>query len=248
MKQTSINDIKLLLKKLIYYQHNIKCIRVGGLHDGGYIIPEVENISAVISAGIADNIKFDSYFASRNIKVFQYDPTIDSPPDSPFKNYFVFSKQTFGSYYNVRGLNFDDIFQKHELYKLNDHIIAKFDVEGGEFDALLSSNDETLKKMSIITGEFHDINNINDPAIYERLYKTLDKLLNHFFISHLCVNNHITIKLIHGMVLPYAIEITFLNKSMFKHSNLINTSGRNSLDSENNPNLPFIQWNPAWYI
>jgi hypothetical protein len=56
-------------------------VRVGGYGDGGYLIPDdLEGIEACFSPGVADVANFESEMATKGIRSFLADFSVESPP------------------------------------------------------------------------------------------------------------------------------------------------------------------------
>src|SRR5476651_2191886 len=58
-------------------------IRVGGRHDGGYVmLDDFRGIEGAYSLGIGPDVGWDLALAERGVPVWQYDPTVSGPPVS----------------------------------------------------------------------------------------------------------------------------------------------------------------------
>jgi hypothetical protein len=243
------NELKKLLNLLVVRKSKIDMIRVGRDYDGGYLVPnDLAVINSVISAGIADDVSFDNFFAKRGVNVYQYDPTIEIVPPSEYSDHFFFERKAFGLYLGKMGVNFDEAIKNNNLNDQDGKVLAKFDVEGGEYSAILSSSDSSISKFRCLVGEFHEINSIDNPDVYHTIISTLEKLNKNFFISHIHVNSDSNVKLIHGIPIPSLLEITYLNNRYYEKTDDLVFSGLHELDQTNIRDKPQIPWNAAWYL
>jgi hypothetical protein len=68
-------------------------VRIGGLNDGGYLVPDDFNgIKVCFSPGVAASAHFEEDLANRRIKSFLADYSVECPP---IKNPFSFSRKNF---------------------------------------------------------------------------------------------------------------------------------------------------------
>jgi hypothetical protein len=168
----------MAIDKVLKPKKKYKLIRLGGLHDGGYLVGEnsIKNAETLISFGIEDNWQFEKEFQIMNIntKIKCYD-------DKSILKYLVkkFIIELFLLPY-YRRLNFIkyfrniidflkirkkiDFIQKQISYNdlkeiliniKNNNIFLKIDIEGSEYRVL----EEIIENQSKIIGliiEFHD--------------------------------------------------------------------------------------------
>lgn len=74
---------------------NHDLIRIGGKSDGGYLVPDdLENIEICFSPGVSKISDFKSDLASRGIKCFMADYSVDAPPVQ--NELFHFEKKFLG--------------------------------------------------------------------------------------------------------------------------------------------------------
>jgi len=220
-----------LLKSLEVYDFNInKKFRLGENKDGGYVMGDIGNIyDCYISAGVSTEESFTKDFINKyNIDPFDcfaFDGTIEKYPYDYTKN-ISFIKKNINSFNDEHNTNLHSLFNKY------DNIFIKMDIEGGEYQWLLSLNDEQLNKIKQIVIEFHGINDdtwnssLNDKIIcFEKLAKT------HYLI-HAHGNNHSKTQ----NNIPDVIELTYIHKSLFENKPILNKTKLpiHNLDFTNN--------------
>src|SRR5450432_846532 len=89
------NEVRDMLQKLAPYETDRKLIRVGGETDGGYLIPDdLEGIEYCFSPGVARTARFESELATRGIRSFLADYSVDRPPVE--SEMFHFEKKYLG--------------------------------------------------------------------------------------------------------------------------------------------------------
>ncbi len=199
----------------IHTEHQL--IRLGSSHDGGYLVPDdLEGISACFSPGVCKKSEFEDDLASRNIRSFLADYSVDAPPiDNPL---FKFEKKFLGC-------SNDDIFMTLESWvnkeMPNDpsDFLLQMDIEGSEYDVLIESSNELLRKFRIIIVEFHDMQNLLDRFGIKVINACFSKLLRDFEIVHIHPNNNHEPAKLYGYEIPPALEITFLRKDRIKKRN-----------------------------
>lgn len=71
-------------------------VRIGADNDGGYLLPDdLEDIEYCFSPGVSRMVDFESHLATKNIRAFLADYSIDSPPIE--KPEFTFDKTFLGA-------------------------------------------------------------------------------------------------------------------------------------------------------
>ena len=197
----------LIPKKVI----NKSLILLGGKQDGGYVLlDDFDNIKIVYSFGIGEIIRFDYYFAKRNIYVYMYDHTINSLPYENPK--FHWKKIGLSGILNKTG----NLTTLNELLIENGHIneknmILKIDIEHSEWGALSNISENTLKQFKYILIEFH-FRFDNQMPYY---YKILKKLLNTHEIFYIHCNGCGVIQNFKNIICS-ALEVSYVIKDNYK--------------------------------
>jgi hypothetical protein len=119
------------------------------------------------------------------------------------------------------------------------------DIEGGEYNAILSMSMENLKKFKYIIIEFHDLHQFINPIVYSTFFSTFNKILSQFNIVHIHPNNYSKINSCYEFQIPRALEFTFMNKTCNIKQAYIPTFPH-KLDSINNPNMKEIVLPTCW--
>ena len=160
--------------------------RFGSANDGGYLMCEnlIERLEAGYSYGVGVNDDWGCEVSRRyHVPVHEYDcydparPTCDG-------GRFVFHKECVGDRTGDRDSRFFDTLE-NQISKNGDtgrRMIMKMDIEGGEWESLLTAPDELLSMIPQLAMEMHGY---DDPRILE----VLRKLKRNFYLVNLHFNN-----------------------------------------------------------
>jgi hypothetical protein len=111
------------------------------------------------------------------------------------------------------------------------------DIEGCEYDWILSLNENKLNKFKQIVMELHGINDDSLGISYNKKIECLKFLSKTHYIIHIHGNNHAGLK----NEIPDVIEVTFLRKNLWKNIDPVLNSTPlpiKDLDYPCNPNRP----------
>lgn len=148
-------------------------IRVGGPGDGGYVMLDPGEGGIAYSFGVSTVSPWDLDMARRNFRVFQYDGSVDAPPDE-HPNIF-FHKYYIGG--NSAAMPSDwktlhDVLRDHHHEDEHD-IILQMDIEGGEWEFFNAATAGDLLRFKQIIVEFHkEIPDENTLAVLRAIRET----------------------------------------------------------------------------
>ncbi len=243
-KPTNTTNVLSLIEKLRPRDCGIRLIRIGGDRDGGYLIPDdLEGIEYCFSPGVNTTSTFEDHLANLNIRSFLADYSVDSPPIT--RNEFTFDKKFLGA------ANHDEYFTlaawKDKYLKDYDReIIMQMDIEGCEYEVILSTPDELLMQFRIIIIEFHFLDKVFDRFAFRTISSCFNKLLQYFHVVHIHPNNCCGSVRRGGVVVPRVIEFTFLNKNRVNSSNA-QVVFPHKLDADNATNMPPLPLPKCWH-
>ncbi len=92
-------------------------------------------------------------------------------------------------------------------------LLLRFDIEGGEYDAIDFISDRALSYCSQIVVEFHSLHLLGTAIFRRRLKNALEKLQRRFAVIHVHPNNHASTVVIAGMPVHDVLEVTFVERS-----------------------------------
>jgi hypothetical protein len=160
--------------------------RFGSANDGGYLMCEnlIEPLDAGYSYGVGRNDDWGCDVSRRyHVPVYEYD-CFDPARPTCNGGTFVFHDECVGDRTSYRESRFFDTLE-NQIRKNGDigrRLIVKMDIEGGEWDSLLTAPDELLASIPQIAMELHGF---DDPKIVE----VLRKLKRNFYLVNLHFNN-----------------------------------------------------------
>jgi hypothetical protein len=209
-KRTNTEDLLGLIRKLRPQDCEKELICIGGQKDGGYLIPDdLEGIEYCFSPGVRDTSDFENQLTDLGIRSFLADYSIDQPPI--LRPEFTFDKIFLGS--SNRG-NFTTLASWKDKY-IKDYagdMILQMDIEGGEYEVILSTPDDLLSQFRIMAIEFHFLERLFDPFIFGLFSSSFEKILQQFHVVHIHPNNTGGIAKMGDIEIPRVMEFTFLNK------------------------------------
>jgi hypothetical protein len=207
--------------------------RLGIQKDGGYVIGEIdENYDCYISAGVANEESFTRDFLNLNklnkTDCYAFDGTIKDYPYEYTEN-ITFNKKNISDKCSKSHDNLLSLIDKY------DGIFLKMDIEGGEYPWIKNLKQEHLEKFKQIVIEFHGIFDDSWNCSYSDKIECFKKMNKTHYIIHAHGNN---CGRINNNGIPETIELTYLNKKLFR--NLPEFNKQNlpifNLDFPNNPN------------
>ncbi len=160
--------------------------RFGSANDGGYLMCEnlIEPLDGAYSYGVGTNDDWGCEVSRRyGVSVHQYD-CFDPARPTCSGGTFVFHNECVSARTGDRGSRFFDTLE-NQVKKNADigrRLVMKMDIEGAEWDSLLTAPDELLASFSQIAMEMHGF---DDPKIVE----VLRKLKRNFYLVNLHFNN-----------------------------------------------------------
>jgi len=230
--------IRSLLPNLYPQKTDKKLVRFGPSGDGGYLIPDdLEGIGACFSPGVSLISGFEMDCATRGIKVFLADATVDGPTEQ--NDLFDFSKVFIGGSTKENFISLDDWVMRSTGDE-NFDLMLQMDIEGYEYEVLNSISDKLLSRFRIIVVEFHKLDRPNKKNI-----RAFNRILKTHSCLHIHPNNYYGTVQLRDLSVPRIMEFTFLRKDRVVSSGYQNIFPH-PLDFDNTPN-PSIVLPKCWY-
>lgn len=210
--RTTINN---LLKKLKPVDVGVKLIRMGGDNDGGYLVPDdLEGIEYCFSPGVDVIANFEQECLKRGIRSFLADYSVDGPPVN--LEGCVFIKKFVGAYNGAITITMEDWVNQSLPADYNGDMILQMDIEGAEYETLLSTPVSVLKRFRVIVLEIHNFQKLDNREYFKLINATIEKVTEHFEPVHLHINNCDAPVNVNGIEIPPIFEVTFLRKDRVK--------------------------------
>lgn len=221
-------------------------IRIGGVGDGGYLIPDdLDGIKYCFSPGVSTTADFESeLYHLRRIESFLADYSVARAP--AHEPSFVFDKKFLGSIDNDKFFTLDT-WKRQRLKDYEGDLILQMDIEGSEYQVILSTPIEVLKSFRIMVIEFHELQKLFDPFAFSMMSACFDKILTHFDVVHIHPNNFLPPVVKGSITIPPLMEFTF-----YCRQRVLTTGCRRSprlphpLDRENVPGNAALPLPACW--
>ena len=224
---------------------NCQLERFGEAHDGGYLMCSnlLGSAASGYSYGISGYDKWGCDISTKlRLTVHQYDCFDTTQPACP-RGKTIFHAECVGTATEtIKGRRFDTM--SNQLARNGDgskRIVLKIDVEGAEWDTLLSLPDEILERIDQLAVEFHwpeddEFQWVND----DKYLRVVERLRRFFEVAHIHFNNaSCTVDL--EPFPTWAYEVLFVSKRLAVVDHARPAGGRHPQDSPNNPALPDCQ-------
>jgi hypothetical protein len=222
----------------------ISLIRLGGNYDGGYLVPDdLEGIKYCFSPGVSKIANFEFDCLQRGIISFLADHSVDKPPLNLPGCHFL--KKFVGAYNNDITVTLEKWISESLPPDNEGDLMLQMDIEGAEYETLLATPDSILEKFRIIIVEFHYFHYLDNKPHYNLVNATIEKIRQQFEPVHLHANNYEKVANVHGVLMPNAIEVTFLRKDRIKENKRLRALPH-VLDLPNNPEWADVELPPIW--
>lgn len=204
-------DVLELIRRLRPRACDAGLIRVGGNADGGYLIPDdLMGIEYCFSPGVDRTAAFEDDLANRHIRSFLADHSVEHPP--LMRPEFVFDRKFIGANDSDTHMTLNAWKDKY-LPAYRGDMLLQMDIEGGEYEVLLSTPIELLGCFRIIVLELHSLERLFDPFAFGIMRSCFDKLLSRFYVVHAHPNNCSGMTARNGIEIPEVLEMTLYNRA-----------------------------------
>lgn len=215
-KYVEYNKVRDFLELLRPVTTEFELMRVGGEEDGGYLIPDdLQGVVALFSPGVAKSATFELEIAERGIRSFLADFSVEESP-CDHEN-IEFDKKYIGSKNNDQFITLTDWIQSKYIPEDAD-LLLQMDIEGSEYETILSTSAIVLRRFRILVIEFHYLDKVSTYFGNKMAIETLNKILLDFEIVHIHPNNCCPPFSIHGFKVHPCMEVTFLRRDRFVDS------------------------------
>jgi hypothetical protein len=232
-----------LLRPVALTNCNLK--RFGERHDGGYLMCAnlLDAVESAYSYGIGGYDKWGCDISKAlDVTVHQYDCFNPKQPVCYFGSTVFHDECVAATAGTMGGRIFDTV--PNQMRRNGDgtrRIVMKMDVEGAEWESLLSLPDEILQRVDQMAVEFHWEENDNHVWLQDPRYADVVRRLRQFFeVTHIHFNNASCV----GDLTPFtshAYEVLFVSKRLAVVDSTRRAGGLHQLDAVNNASLQDCQ-------
>ena len=241
---TDVTDLERFIEKFRPKSTGKELIRIGGIGDGGYLLPnDLSGISACFSPGVDVSSAFEEELAEKyEIKSFMADFSVDKPPiDNKF---FHFDKKFLGNKNDEKFIRLEDWVKSNT--NDNSDLILQMDIEGAEYEVIIDTPREVFKKFRIMAIEFHSLDMIFNKNAFKMVEAVFDKLSSDFTVAHIHPNNSRPVINKNSIDIPELLEFTFLRNDRVIHSDKT-LSFPHTLDEQCAPHRPLRHLPKCWW-
>jgi len=242
-KRTKYAELNSLIHWLHPVDSGVELIRLGPDGDGGYLVPnDLAGIEYCFSPGVSTESGFEAALAARGMRVFLADYSVDRPAQANAN--FQFDKKYIGCLSDKTFMTLDEWKEKYLRDYRND-LILQMDIEGFEFETLLSTSAALLAQFRIMVIEFHYLQDLWNKPYFNLASRMFEKLLRTHSVVHIHPNNCCGAVASAGLVLPRVAEFTFYRNDRLRHREYCRTFPH-PLDRDNTSN-PTLNLPRCWY-
>lgn len=235
------------LKKVLQIKRvkSFPFIRVGKANDGGYLMVDDLCERIAYSFGISNDVSWDNNMADFGYNIYMYDPTIEALPYERPEFHF-FKEGLAGATITEKNMDTLENFIIKNNHTNKKHMILKIDIEGAEWDFLSTVKSSTLEQFDQILFEFHDMIKAKTEEEWQKTISLLEKINETHVPVHIHGNNCDSVITINNQPYPNALEVTYVNKSIYECFTDKTLKLPRSIDAPNDKGRPDIvlgKWN-----
>lgn len=243
-RNTAAHDLRGLIQRLHPVHSGTGFLRLGRQGDDGYVVPDdIAGIAACWSAGVGRDSSFEADCADRGMEVFLTDGSVEGPAQS--HPGFRFTKAFVGASDTATTRTLASWMAAARHVAQQDQLL-KLDVEGAEYEVLLSTPQELLANFRVIIIEFHQLDLLWSAPLFRLARAAISKLLQSHACVHIHPNNHDGVLHHRRIDLPPTMEFTFLRRDRLPPSPGWRSDFPHPLDHDNTPGQPLVL-PPCWH-
>ena len=218
-------------------------IRLGPPGDGGYLVPDdLAGIRECFSPGVSDQSGFEVACADLGMEVYLADYSVDGPAAHHPRLHF--SKKFVGVTSNDEFMTLGSWVASSSPSSTAD-LLLQMDIEGYEYETLLSASERLLRRFRIMIVEFHSLDNLWSEPFFNIASRTFERILETHACVHLHPNNSCGALKRGEIEIPRVMEFTFLRRDRGLYESF-QTQFPHPLDFDNTSNAP-LHLPTCWY-
>lgn len=242
---TPAGEIRELITKLRPVETEHRLVRLGPDGDGGYLVPDdLDGIEACFSPGVSTVSGFEKDCAERGIRTFLADRSVAGPAEA--HELFHFTRKFVGAVSSSDFMTLDDWVAASNLESEDSDLLLQMDIEGAEYEVLLSTSERLLRRFRVIVAEFHHLEQYWNKPYFDIVRRSFDKITAGHTCVHIHPNNCCGSVIRDGIELPSIMEFTFFRNDRFK-TIAPRTAFPHPLDRDNTEK-PSMVLPACWYV
>jgi hypothetical protein len=205
--RTAPADVLRVLRSLRPVSGGADLIRLGPAGDGGYLVPDdLAGIEYAFSPGVSTESGFEAELAARGMRVFLADFSVDGPAQANAR--FTFLRKYVGCMSDETYITLSE-WKDASVPAYGGDLLLQMDVEGAEYETLLTAPAELLSQFRIMVIEFHYVHELLNQRFFDLASRVFRKLLRTHTVAHIHPNNCCGSVRSGELELPRIAEITF---------------------------------------
>lgn len=188
-------------------------VRVGGDHDGGYVMLRQAPADVAVSIGVGPDVSWDADVASTGVRVHAFDHTVRGLPQPVPGG--VFHRIGVGPT-NAGKLRSLGTLMRMSGVSGNARALLKMDVEGAEWETLAACPPGALDRFDQIVMELHGLDRLLDERRASDVVKALELLSAGHVPIHVHANNFSTVVRFGNYWFPREIEVSWVHRRLLE--------------------------------
>ena len=238
------SEVLELIAKLRPVPIKTRLVRFGPSGDGGYLIPDdLDRVSACFSPGVSEQSGFEVQCADLGLAVYMADGSVEAPPVTNVR--FKFIKKFLGAASSDDTVTLEDWVERSVGMEVKADLLLQMDIEGYEYEVILSTAPRILDRFRIIVVEFHHLHLLWSHPVFPFMSHAFEKLLKNHSCVHIHPNNYSVVFTKGELHIPEVMEFTFLRNDYVRKANTP-LSFPHPLDIDNTPDRPPVVLPKCW--
>jgi len=244
-RHTPTAEMRALLDTLKPRDPGCAFVRLGGPHDGGYLIPDdLDGIVACFSPGVDQTSAFERDCLDRGMALYLSDASVTGVGPELQGRPYHFQPKFIGLERRDDFMTLPDWVAAADLP--DGDLMLQMDIEGAEYENLLACPPDLMRRFRVISLELHHICEWWNP----RYFSFVERALGAVNATHTCVhlhpNNTSRVTTVAGITLVNTLELTFLRKDRVTGGSLRHDIPH-PLDADCVPSLPPLALPRDWW-
>jgi len=204
--RTAPEQVERVVRSLRPIDGGFELVRLGPDGDGGYLVPDdLAGIEYAFSPGVSTESGFEAALAARDMRVFLADFSVNGPAVA--NPSFVFEKKYVGCLTDDTFMTLED-WKRSAIGTYTGDLLLQMDIEGGEYETLMSAPAALLAQFRIMVIEFHYLHELFNRRFFDLASRAFEKLLKTHSVVHIHPNNCCGSVRADGLELPRIAEFT----------------------------------------
>jgi hypothetical protein len=205
--RTPPEQVRQLVRSLRPVVSERPLTRLGPDGDGGYLVPDdLDGIEHAFSPGVSNESGFEAALAARGMRVFLADFSVDGPAEAHPN--FDFRKKHVGCLSDATFMTLEE-WKAATIGAYAGDLLLQMDIEGGEYETLLSAPQALLSQFRIMVVEFHYLHELFNRRMFELASRAFARVLQTHTVVHIHPNNCCGSVVADGLEIPRIAELTF---------------------------------------